>query len=108
MEPKQKRFEPRQLHGKTRRKLPPADRSPRQWSADESMYRVGGCSMAAMPYVPSAHGGFWKALPLFSADAKKKSKGQGNCTKHKYSHGALSPGLMVRKFASGVVTRVPL
>ena len=96
VEPKQRRFEPWQLHGKTRRHLPPADRSPAQWSADESMYRTGGCSMAAMPYASNEWGGFWRALPLFAADAKRTCKGQGNCTKHKYSHGALSPGLMVR------------
>lgn len=71
------------------------------------MYRVGGCSMAATPYVPSESGGYWHAMPMFSADANRTFKGEDDCTKHKFAHGALSPGLMVRCCALPCVDALP-
>lgn len=36
-----------------------------------------------------------RRMPLFAADSKLSNKSEHACTKHKYSAGAVGPGLMV-------------
>ena len=90
-------FQPEHLHASTFRVPAPADRPPQLWSREEAYLRTGVWS-SAQGYEPGALGGACRVLPLFAADAKKKSKEglEEGCTKKQYSRGALSPGLMVR------------
>ena len=93
------RFDIQKLHRRTRRALADAGpagahRSAAAWSEEEAYLRTGVQSFV-QPYEANEHGGAWRGMPIFAADAKKGRK-EGNCTKHQHAHGALSPGLMVR------------
>jgi hypothetical protein len=89
------RFEPQQLLQKTRRTVPCAERPAHSWSAEEAYFRTGVWSAAGNHEDGDENGGMLRSMPLFAADARKQSKGHGDCRKHQYASGALNPGILV-------------
>lgn len=87
-------FQPRNMHAATERKpleTPIASR-------EEGYFRTGVAS-SAVTDEQAKEGLGYRKKPLFAADSKKRKKSEDDCTKHKYSSGALAPGLMVCRFA---------
>ena len=84
-------FQPRHMHAASARtpQLTPVS------SREEGYYRTG-VSSSAVTDEQAEQGKGHREMPLFAADGKKRKKGEDDCTKHKYSSGALAPGLMVR------------
>jgi hypothetical protein len=76
------------------------------WSSEEAYFRTGMWTAAGNHEGGDSNGGLLRGMPLFAADAKRRRKGLGDCTKHQYASGALNPGVLVRHHLLGLCSDI--